>query len=188
MEPSPVSQVYSRLDPPLWLLTAADGERRGGLIATTVAQASIVDSLPRQLVTIGTRHYTHALIEASGAFAMHLLDERQLDLAWRFGLQTGRDVDKFADLPFQTGATGSPLLTQAVAWLDCRVESQMDIGDRAVYLAAVVDGRMQRNASPLTTRRFFELAPPDKRRVMAEQYAHDANLDAESIRRWRAGN
>jgi hypothetical protein len=56
------------------------------------------------------RHHTHALIEGSGAFAMHLIDETQLDLVWRFGLQSGRDVDKFASQPFRTGITGSPLL------------------------------------------------------------------------------
>ena len=142
MDVTQICKVYAQLDQPLWLVTAADGCRRGGLIATTVTQASIVEDLPRQLITIDKRHNTHALIEASGAFAMHLIDETQLDLVWRFGLQSGHDVDKFAGLMFQTGATGSPLLPEAFAWFDCRVEARMDSGDRTVYLAAVVDGRL----------------------------------------------
>ncbi|MEJ7592140.1 MAG: flavin reductase [Planctomycetaceae bacterium] len=79
-----ISKVYAQLDPPLWLVTAAHGERLGGFIATTVARASIVSEIPRQLITVNKRHYTHGLIEASGAFAMHLIDETQLDLVWRF--------------------------------------------------------------------------------------------------------
>ena len=114
MDIAQISRVYAQLDPPLWLVTAAHGERRGGFIATTVAQASIVSDMPRQLITVNKRHHTHGLIESSGAFAMHLIDETQLDLVWRFGLQSGRDVDKFAGLPFHTGTTGSPLLPEAL--------------------------------------------------------------------------
>jgi flavin reductase (DIM6/NTAB) family NADH-FMN oxidoreductase RutF len=186
MDVTQISKVYAQLDPPLWLVTAADGARRGGLIATTVTQASIVAELPRQLITIAQRNNTHALIEASGAFAMHLIDETQLDLVWRFGLQSGRDVDKLAGLQFHTGATGSPLLPEALAWFDCRVEARMDSGDRTDYLAAVVDGRLQRTDPPLTSRRFFAIAPPDKQKIMTEQYDRDARLDAEAIEQWRA--
>jgi len=185
MDVAQIGKVYAQLDPPLWLVTAAGGFRYGGLIATTVTQASIVSEMPRQLITVDRRHNTHALIEGSGAFAMHLIDETQLDLVWRFGLQSGRDIDKFAGLLFRTGATGSPLLPEALAWFDCRVEARMDSGDRTVYLAAVVDGRLERTDPPLTSRRFFELAPPDKQKIMSEQYEHDARLDAESIQQWR---
>jgi flavin reductase (DIM6/NTAB) family NADH-FMN oxidoreductase RutF len=185
MDIAQIGKVYAQLDPPIWLVTAADGDRRGGLIATTVAQASIVDVMPRQLITVNKRHYTHELIEASGAFAMHLIDETQLELIWRFGLQSGRDVDKLAGLTFQAGATGSPLLADAVAWLDCRAESRMDSGDRTIYLAGIVDGRLQRTEPPLTNRRFFDMAPPDKQKIMKEQYDHDARLDAVAIERWR---
>ncbi len=180
-----ISKVHAQLDPPLWLVTAAHGERRGGFIATTVARASIVSELPRQLITVNKRHHTHGLIEASGAFAMHLIDERQLDLVWRFGLQSGRDVDKFAGLPFRTGTTGSPLLPEALGWFDCRVEARMDSGDRTIYLVAVVDGRLERPDPPLTNRRFFEIAPPEKQKIMDQQYERDSRLDAKAIQHWR---
>jgi hypothetical protein len=61
----------------------------------------------------------------------------------------------------------------------------MDSGDRAIYLAAVVDGRLERTGPPLASRRFFELAPPDKQKIMNKQYEDDARLDAESIQQWR---
>jgi flavin reductase (DIM6/NTAB) family NADH-FMN oxidoreductase RutF len=185
MDATQIGKIYDQLDPPLWLVTAADGGRRGGLIATTVAQASIVPEMPRQLITIDKRHNTHSLIEASGAFALHLIDETQLDLVWRFGLQSGREIDKLAGLESHAGETGSPLLSRALAWLDCRVEGRLDSGDRTVYLAAVIDGRLQRTDPPLTSRRLFSIAPPDKQKIMDEQYVHDARLDAAAIQQWR---
>lgn len=185
MDVEQIAKVHGRLDPPVWLVTAADGNRRGGFIATTVISASIVADMPRQLITVNKRHNTYPLIEASGALAMHLIDETQLDLVWRFGTRSGRDVDKFAGLAFRTGATGSPLLPEALAWLDCQVEARMDSGDRTIYLASVVDGRLERTAPALTNNRLFQLAPPDKKTIMDEQYEQDARLDARAIRRWR---
>ena len=61
-----IGRVYAQLDPPIWLVTAADRGRRGGFIATTVAQASIVDVVPRQLMTVNKRHHTHELIKGRG--------------------------------------------------------------------------------------------------------------------------
>lgn len=185
MNTAQISNVYSQLDPPLWLVTSAHGGRRGGFIATTVARASIVAEIPRQLITVNKRHHTHTLIEASGAFGMHLIDETQIELVWRFGLQSGRDIDKLADLSSHTAETGSPLLSEALAWFDCRVEACMDSGDRSIYLAAVVDGRLQRTDVPLTAQRFFQIAPPDKRKILDEQYDHDSRLDALAIQEWR---
>ena len=141
--------------------------------------------MPRQLITVNKRHNTHALIENSRALAMHLIDETQLDLVWRFALRSGRDVDKFAALKFETGATGSPLLPEALAWFDCRVEARLDSGDRTIYLVSVVDGRLQRTDPPLTSRRFFSVAPPDKQKIMDQQYVDDARLDAAAIQQWR---
>jgi flavin reductase (DIM6/NTAB) family NADH-FMN oxidoreductase RutF len=185
LDATQVGKIIAQLDPPVWLITAADADRRSGFVATTVTAASIVREMPRLLVTVDKRHFTHTLIEAGGAMAMHLIDETQLDLVWRFGLQSGRDVDKFAGLAFRAGATGSPLLPEAAAWVDCRVESKMDSGDRTVYLVAVADGRLERATPILTSNRLFAIAPPDKRAIMDEQYKHDARLDAIAIQRWR---
>src|SRR6516225_194631 len=92
------ASLFARTDRELWLLTAAAGGRRGGLIATFVSQASIVPDLPRVVVGIAKQHHTWGLIEASGAFALHLLSADELDWVWRFGLQSGRDSDKLDGL------------------------------------------------------------------------------------------
>src|SRR4051794_9615620 len=137
MDSAAASELFRRLDRELWVVTAGSGERRGGLIAAVVNQAAIVPHLPRVLVGLAKRHYTWELVEAGGAFGLHLLAEEHLDWVWRFGLHSGRDRDKLAGLSTRPGASGAPLLTDALAWLDCRVESRLDTGDRTVYLAEV---------------------------------------------------
>jgi flavin reductase (DIM6/NTAB) family NADH-FMN oxidoreductase RutF len=150
-----------------------------------VSPASIVAEVLRLVAGFAKAHETRKLIEASGTFAVHLVDESQLDLVWRFGLQSSRDADKFAGLQTATAATGSPILLDTLAWLDCRVESRLDTGDRTIYLAEVVEAGVLRDARPLNLQRLLKLAPPDKRDLLRTQLAADALHDAAAIARWR---
>jgi flavin reductase (DIM6/NTAB) family NADH-FMN oxidoreductase RutF len=177
--------LFGLIDRELWLVTAADGSRHGGLLATFVSQASLVPELPRVLVGLARHHHTWEIIEAGNAFALHLLGEEHLELVWRFGLCSGRDVDKLAGLSFTTGATGCPRLDGVLGWLDCRVEARLATGDRTVYLGDVVDARVNEARPPLTFKRALQLATPEQLREMKRQLAHDSALDAEAIHRWR---
>src|SRR5215212_11344247 len=113
------SEIFDRLDRELWVITAQAGERCSGLVATYVARVSLVPALPRVTIALAKHHYTHELIEASNAFCLHLIGEDQLDWVWRFGIQSGRDVDKLRGLATSISASGSPILTESLSWLDC---------------------------------------------------------------------
>src|SRR5262245_35301743 len=110
MDRTAAAALVASLDRELWLVTARAGDRKGGLIATFVSQASLTPELPRMLVGIARQHHTWGLIEASGAFALHLLGQDNFDWVARFGLRSGRDVDKFDGYEVGTALTGSPVL------------------------------------------------------------------------------
>lgn len=177
--------VLDQLDREVWLITVRAGERCSGLIATFVSSASLVPTLPRVTVGLAKHHFTHELIQASNAFCMHLIDEERLDWVWRFGNQSGREVDKLSGLETRTSAGGSPILVGALAWLDCRVESQMDTGDRTVFLAEVLDARLERSATPLTFNRLMKMAPADQLRQMKIAVERDIDSDCAAILKWR---
>lgn len=186
-----IDAVYHLYDPPLWLVTAAQspapGSARGGCIATFVTRASIVKRLPRMLAGIARQHHTWHLIESSGCFALHLLPELALEAVWRFALQSGRDGDKFAGLPDSRTPDGSPLIGTALSWLDCRVESSTDIGDRSVYIAAVTGGGVLATDAgpPLTVGRLLASAPCEQRAELDRLYRRDGDIDADAIHAWR---
>jgi flavin reductase (DIM6/NTAB) family NADH-FMN oxidoreductase RutF len=179
-----IAAVFAPLDRELWLVTARHGERRGGLIATCVSQASIVPDLPRVLVGLAKQHFTWELVEESAAFALHLLGEEHLDWVWRFGLQSGRDQDKLLGLAVAEKSSGSPVLIDALGWLDCRVEARLDSGDRTFYLAEVLEGAMTGSA-PLTFKRMLQLAPSGSLSALKAALVRDAVVDGEAIRAWR---
>jgi flavin reductase (DIM6/NTAB) family NADH-FMN oxidoreductase RutF len=179
------STLFAWLDREVWLVSAQAGTRRGGLIATLVSQASIVPEQPRVLVALSTQHFTHELVEESGAFALHLLAEEQLELLWRFGLESGRDHDKFAGLDVTTAVTGSPVLSDTIGWLDCRVETKLNIGDRILYVAEVLEGKVTHFGPPLTTKRLMERMPTPRLTQMQRMRQDDSLRDAEAIESWR---
>jgi flavin reductase (DIM6/NTAB) family NADH-FMN oxidoreductase RutF len=170
-----ITNILQMLDSDVWLITAAHEKQRAGLIATFVSSASIVPEAPRMLIGIAKQHHTWSVIEASRAFTLHLIDETQIDLVWRFGLQSGHDVDKFVGLS----------KIDAIAWLQCKVETSLDTGDRTIYVGEVVDARRERTAPPLTQKRLLELAPPERLRELRAGMTHDIPIDAAAIRAWR---
>jgi flavin reductase (DIM6/NTAB) family NADH-FMN oxidoreductase RutF len=188
MDATAASTLIAWLDPTVWLVTAAAGECRGAMVATFVNNASLVPDLPRMVLGLAKQHHTWQLVEASGAFGLHLITEQDIDLVYRFGLKSGRDEDKLAGLEMQTGSTGSPLLKRGVGWFDCKVETKMDTGDRTIYLAEVVESQVVHFAAPLTMRRLIELAPPHIVTELKRQRHHDSLVDAEAIRVWRQNN
>src|SRR5207248_2988717 len=152
---------------------------------TFVGQASIVPEQPRMIVGLAQQHHTWELVEASGAFVLHLLGEDQVDWVWRFGLQSGRTLDKLDGLETRPGASGAPIVSGAPGWLDCRVEARLDTGDRTVYLAEVLVAQSPGARTLLTVSRLRPLIPEDRRSALEEQMARDIAIDAEAIAAWR---
>ena len=177
----------AKLTSPIWIVTSAVGDRRGGLVATMVVSASIVETAPRLLIGLAKRHATEQLVSRSLAFAAHLITADQADLLARFGTTSSRDTDKFSGLECRTGVTGMPILEDVLAWFECRVEQTMDTGDRTVYLGAVVAAGTNSNPNdrPMTTVDIPHQLPTEVLTLMKTQRAADAIVDAKSIADWR---
>lgn len=199
--------VLAKLALPVWIVTATSGDCCGGLVATMVVSASIVETAPRLLIGLAKHHQTDELVSNSGAFVAHLIAPHQSELLVRFGTQSSRDTDKFSGLECQSRSTGTPILTDALAWFECRVEQTMDIGDRRVYVGAVVASGSNRKTAksdseplaaqkagdhpepvlrPMTTGDIPNRLADDVLRLMKTQRNADAAVDAKSIDDWRA--
>ena len=102
--------------------------------------SSLDPAMPKVTLSLNSHHYTTQLIEQSGALGLHLLRPDQSDVAWGFGLRSGRETDKFAGLKLTVGTTGSPILTDCLASLECRVLRKIEVGDRLYFWCEVVAG------------------------------------------------
>ncbi len=179
--------TFDALDRELWIVTSGTNHRRGGLVATFVTSSSLVPELPRVCVGIARHHYTWRLIEETDSFALHLFGASHLDWVWRFGLSSGHHTDKFDQVSARSGLTGSPLLSEALAWMECRVEARCEVGDRTIYIAEVVDASGPPATPPLTVREMVRLAPDDRLAALKALRTRDSAIDSQAILAWRQG-
>jgi flavin reductase (DIM6/NTAB) family NADH-FMN oxidoreductase RutF len=124
--------LMSSLDPPLIVVTTAAGNERGGCLVGFHAQSGIEPG--RYAVWLSKANHTYRLALRAPHLAIHFLAEHQLDLAERFGTQSGDDVDKFEGLSLATGADGVPLLVDAPHRLVVRRVALLDEGADHVCL------------------------------------------------------
>ena len=173
MDPASVTAVLGKLDSELYVLTSAAGDRRNGQIVAWVVPATIVPQVPRLVVGVGRTTYTRELIELSRKFALNLLGKDQWPWVRHFGFQSGRDVDKFSNVPFEPGITGSPLLAGTVGYLECEVRSALDAAAHFFYLADVVGGRLVADRDPLRLHQLPEVLPPEDLATMQRLLEQD---------------
>ena len=70
------------------------------------------------------------------AFAVSILDRRHDELARR--LAAGDRTARFEELAYRTATTGRPVLDDALAWLDCRVQNVYEAGDHSIVVGEVI--------------------------------------------------
>ena len=105
-----------------------------GLTANSVASVSLNPLLV--LVCVNREAASHACIVSGGAFAVSILGGHHEDLARRFSL--GDHSARFDELPYRTVLTGSPVLDDALAWMDCRITDIHEGGDHSIVVGKVV--------------------------------------------------
>lgn len=153
--------MLEQLWAPIVAVTAAYEGRRNGLISSTALTASLLPEAPRIAVHLSRTSFTHELVLASGAFAVHLLPIEGLEVFHTLGLRSGRDGDKLDGFETRPGATGSPVLTDAVAYVEGRVVETLEADDLTIVLADVVAGAQLRDEPFLTIEQVQERMPPE---------------------------
>ncbi|MGI8981531.1 MAG: flavin reductase family protein [Pirellulaceae bacterium] len=184
--PSEIDSLLRLVDREVWIVTAAAGGRRGGLTATWVAQASIDRERPVILAGLAPNHFTAELVQEGQAFVAHLLADSQVELAWNFSRDSGRQRDKLAGLATVESPAGCPILPDCLAWFDCRVFARYDAGDRLFYWADVIAAEKPGTGNPLREQAFIRSLTDDQRRVLAAQREADVQIQRRLADQWRA--
>jgi flavin reductase (DIM6/NTAB) family NADH-FMN oxidoreductase RutF len=93
---------------------------------------------PFVAVTLARESRTYALVKQSGIFGINILGEDSGDISDRFAGKIAEAVDRFAGLEIFTLVTGAPLLTLALANLDCRVAHRYAMPNSTLFVGEVL--------------------------------------------------
>ncbi len=183
---NPISNdPFALVDPQLWLISSAFENLRSGLIATFVTKASIVPDCPRFVIGLARQHETCRLVEESGSCVLHLFSQDKCEWVEQFGVPTGSQIDKFAQVDIQTLKTGAPVLSEAIAAFDCQVEQSWSTGDRLLFLLQVVEAKVLNPGTPLRFSEMWNAAPTELRQKLSSLLARDQQIDRQAILKWR---
>lgn len=145
-EPPPFAKALGRVPSGLFVATTLHEGRPLGFVASFVQQLGFEP--PTVGLAVGRDRAFLGAVRASGAFGLSVLDKQSEKLMGRFFKKPAPGESPFDGLELATGAAGSPVLAEALAWLDCRVRGEHDLGDHVVVFGEVVDGLQAREGEP----------------------------------------
>ena len=144
----------------LFVLTAKQDGKDNGCIINTVQQ---VTSDPMRIsVTVNKANLTHDMVLSTGEFNVSVLTEDAVFWIFQhYGFQSGRDVDKFANLPEARTANGIRFVegcTNAV--LSGKVIQTVDCGTHTLFIADVTEAKVLDSAPSVTYQYYFDHIKP----------------------------
>ncbi|MGF6853589.1 flavin reductase [Paraburkholderia sp. CI3] len=123
-------------------IISSDGE--AGLAGCTAsAVCGVTDEPPTLLVCINRSSRNNAAFRSNGKLCVNVLSAEQQALAAHFATSALAIEERFAAAQWDDLATGAPVLQDALASLDCEIESVTEVGTHTVFFCAVKAARMQ---------------------------------------------
>ena len=117
---------------------------------TWVSQASFEP--PMISVCIKRNSASYEIVKKRGEFILHLLGDNQKELAATFFKPTIFENEKLNGQEFSL-ANNLPLLKDIPAYIQCKVIEILENGDHPLFLAEVVDAKINNDSDPLELRK-----------------------------------
>ncbi len=111
----------------------------------------------RLAISVQAGNYTREIIEKSGVFNLSVLTQDvPFEVIRHFGMQSGRDLDKFQDFSAaERTENGLYCLTEHVnAVFSCKVLSRQDLGSHVLFIGEVTQARAV-NSAPSCTYAYY---------------------------------
>ena len=144
----------------LYVVTSNDGNRDNGLIVNTVSQ--VTNTPNRIAVTINKENYSHHVIKNTGIMNLNILDiTAPFSIFQKFGFQSGRRVDKFADCEILRADNGLVFLPRHInAFISLKVENYVDLGTHGMFICTITESRVISNTETMSYSYYYNNVKP----------------------------
>lgn len=141
----------------LYVVSSKKEDSVNGQIANTVFQ--VCAEPPVIAVCINKQNLTHEFIQKSKVFTVSILSkETPMKFVGLFGFKSGKDVNKFEEISYKIGVTGSPIVTDnAIGYLEADVINSMDVKTHTIFIGKILDAQIMNNEEPLTYAYYHEI-------------------------------
>ncbi|MCU0518203.1 MAG: diflavin flavoprotein [Oscillatoria sp. Prado101] len=137
------AQAVGRIVGSLCVVSAKRGDVSSGMLASWVSQATF--NPPGLTVAVAKDRAMESLTHSGDKFVLNILAEGK-QLRKHFMKNFAPGEDRFAGVETKEAQNGCPILSDALAYLECTVENRMDCGDHWVVYAVVENGHLLQDA------------------------------------------
>jgi flavin reductase (DIM6/NTAB) family NADH-FMN oxidoreductase RutF len=131
----------------IYILTTSYKNTVNGMIASWVTQVSFSPVLI--LVAIHPNRYTHELISKSKCFTLNIISVNHKELVSTFKI---KDIQKrFSGIRWRPGKNGSPVLEDAIAYLECNLKEVYTPGNHTLFIGELLEAGVKSIDRPLST-------------------------------------
>jgi flavin reductase (DIM6/NTAB) family NADH-FMN oxidoreductase RutF len=147
LDPAAFRQSMRHWTTGIAIFTAQHEEQYHGMTVSSFTSVSLEPPLVVASIQKDTR--THNLADRSGAFAITILSEDQVDISNHFAGRMGEEQDRFLGLEIETLLTGAPLITGGLAFFDCKIVDRVNLGSHTIFIGEVLATRDINKSKPL---------------------------------------
>ncbi|MBE6860222.1 MAG: flavin reductase [Ruminococcus sp.] len=134
----------------LYVVTSNDGKKDNGLIVNTISQ---VTNTPNRIsVTISKENYSHHIIKQTGIMNVNFLtNDTPFEVFEKFGLQSGRNTDKFEDCQPLRSDNGLVFLPRHInSFMSLKVEKYIDLDTHGMFICEITESRVISDKETMT--------------------------------------
>jgi len=121
----------------IYVLTAESGSGTSAATVNWVTQTSF--ALPQVVVGVKADSGAHAIIKETGTFALNILGKDHGGMAFTFFKSLEREGDSIGGEPLENSPAGVPLLTNAPAWVECKLVNTIEGADHSIFIGEVTE-------------------------------------------------
>ena len=132
-----------------------------GQISNTAFQ--VANNPTRLAISVQKDNYTREIIEKNGIFNVSVLTEDvPFEIIRHFGMQSGREVDKFGGIDFKAiSHNGIYYLTENTnAFFSCKVTEKKDLGSHTLFIGEVTEAKVLGDGAPCTYAHYHKAIKP----------------------------
>lgn len=128
------------------IVTTSLNGRIHGLTVNAFTSVSLTPQLV--LICIDTKAESYKLIKQSKIFTVNILTDKQKNLSQKFADPKTKE-NRFDDDLWKYRTSGAPVLINALAFIDCKVDSVFLSGDHHIFVGRVIKLGLNKNSKPL---------------------------------------
>jgi flavin reductase (DIM6/NTAB) family NADH-FMN oxidoreductase RutF len=145
--PRQLAAALGRIPSGLFILTAKHGAAETGMLVSWVQQCSFEP--PQITLALKRGRGVVDWLKEPATFVLNVLDSSQTDMVVHFGRGFELDEPAFTGVDVKRRGELPPILSEALAYLECRLVSRHAVGDHELLIGEVVSGKMLGEGNPM---------------------------------------